>query len=172
MFGGDALTPWEAPAPPVRVHTVGAATLPLCRACAIIAAEHGLDHTTKGSAVYELTVEREFSAAHRMRGHPGACARLHGHNYRVLLTVEGEQLGDTGILVDFAELRRICDTILGELDHRDLNEIPPFDTINPSSENLARYLFSRAREALGEQARVSRVTVYESPTSSVSYREG
>lgn len=122
--------------------------------------------------MYELTVEREFSAAHRMRGHPGACARLHGHNYRVLLTVEGEQLGDTGILVDFAELRRICDTILDELDHRDLNEIPPFDTINPSSENLARYLFSRAREALGEQVRVSRVTVYESPTSSVTYREG
>lgn len=169
---GDALTPREAPTPPVCVRTVGAATLPPGRACAIIAAEHGPDRATKGSPVYELTVEREFSAAHRMRGHPGACARLHGHNYRVLLTVEGEQLDDTGILVDFADLRRICDTILGELDHRDLNEISPFDTINPSSENLARYLFGRTREALGGRARVSRVTVYESPTSSVTYREG
>lgn len=122
--------------------------------------------------MYELTIEREFSAAHRMHGHPGACARLHGHNYRVLLTVEGERLDATGILVDFAELRRICDRILDELDHRDLNEIPPFDTINPSSENLARHIFERAREALGDRARVSRVTVYESTTSSVTYREG
>lgn len=124
------------------------------------------------SAVYELTIEGDFSAAHRMHGHPGACARLHGHNYRVLLTVEGEQLDPTGILVDFAELRRIFDGILDELDHRDLNEIPPFDAINPSSENLARYLFGRAREALGDRARVSRVSVHESPTSSVTYREG
>ena len=122
--------------------------------------------------MYELTVEREFSAAHRMHGHPGACARLHGHNYRVLLTVEGERLDETGILVDFAELRRIFDDILDELDHRDLNEIPPFDAINPSSENLARYLFGRARKALGDLAQVGRVTVHESPSSSVTYREG
>ncbi len=122
--------------------------------------------------MYELTVEREFSAAHMMRGHPGACARLHGHNYRVLLTVEGEELDETGILVDFAELKRVVDRVLDKFDHRNLSEIPPFDEINPSSENLARHLYERAAEELAGVARVSRVTVYESPTSAVTYREG
>lgn len=121
--------------------------------------------------MYELTVEREFSAAHMMRGHPGACARLHGHNYRVLLTVAGDELDDTGMLVDFAELRRVFDTILDELDHHNLNELKPFATMNPSSENLARYLYRRAAEALSGIVHVSRVTVYESPTSCVTYRE-
>lgn len=122
--------------------------------------------------MYELTIERDFSAAHLMRGYPGPCARLHGHNYRVLLSVEGEKLDDGGMLVDFAELRRDFDEILAELDHRNLTEIPPFDAINPSSENLARYLFDRAREVVGDRVRVSQVTIYESATSSVTYREG
>ena len=121
--------------------------------------------------MYELTVEREFSAAHMMRGHPGACARLHGHNYRVLLTVEGDELDETGMLVDFAELRRVFDDILDDLDHRNLNELAPFTQINPSSEHLARYLYRRAAEALAGVVRVSRVTVCESATSCVTYRE-
>ncbi len=122
--------------------------------------------------MYELTVEGGFSAAHVMRGHPGACARFHGHNYRVLLGVEGEKLDETGMLVDFAELKAVFNGILDELDHRNLNEIPPFDTINPSSENLARHLFERLSEAFKGRVRVSRVTVYESATNSVTYREG
>jgi len=121
--------------------------------------------------VYELTVERDFSAAHLMRGHPGACARLHGHNYRVLLSVQGKELDETGMLVDFAELKAVFDGVLAELDHRNLNEIPPFDEINPSSEHLARYLHGRLTEALADRVRVSHVTIYESATSSVTYRE-
>jgi 6-pyruvoyltetrahydropterin/6-carboxytetrahydropterin synthase len=124
------------------------------------------------NAVYELTVERDFSAAHLMRDYPGACARLHGHNYRVLLTVEGEDLDDSGMLMDFAELKRAFEAILGELDHRNLNEIQPFDEMNPSSENLARYIYQRADDALGDQVEVASVTIYESTTSSVTYREG
>lgn len=122
--------------------------------------------------MYELTVEREFSAAHLMRGYDGACARLHGHNYRVLLAVEGDELDECGMLVDFSELKSVFDEVLGELDHRNLNEIPPFDAVNPSSEHLARYIFGRMRKALGDRVRVSSVTVHESPTSSVTYREG
>ncbi len=130
-------------------------------------------HFRRGSGpVYELTVERDFSAAHLMRGYDGACARLHGHNYRVLLSVEGDQLDECGMLVDFAELKAAFDEILGELDHRNLNEIPPFDTTNPSSENLARHIYEQAKEAIASQARVTSVTIHESPTSSVTYREG
>ncbi|MGI5819244.1 MAG: 6-carboxytetrahydropterin synthase QueD [Armatimonadota bacterium] len=122
--------------------------------------------------MYELTVEREFSAAHLMRGYDGACARLHGHNYRVLISVEGEQLDGCGMLVDFADLKCAFDEVLAALDHRNLNEIPPFDEINPSSENLARYIYHQAERAVGDGVRVCRVTIHESPTSSVTYREG
>ncbi|MBD3292782.1 MAG: 6-carboxytetrahydropterin synthase QueD [Armatimonadia bacterium] len=123
--------------------------------------------------MYELTVERDFSAAHLMRDYPGACARLHGHNYRVLLSVQGDALDERGMLLDFAELKSAFDGILDGLDHRNLNEIPPFDEINPSSENLARYIYERASDALGgEDVRVASVTIYESATSSVTYREG
>lgn len=120
--------------------------------------------------MYELTIERDFSAAHMMRAHPGACARLHGHNYRVLLTVAGAELDDTGMLMDFADLKQLFDGILARLDHRNLNEIPPFDTINPSSENLARYLFEETTGLLPESVSVESVTVHESATSSVTYR--
>ena len=122
--------------------------------------------------MYELTVERQFSAAHLMRGYDGACARLHGHNYRVLLSVEGDELDECGMLVDFAELKRAFEEILDELDHRNLNEVPPFDEINPSSEHLARHIYRRTDDAIGDGITVSRVTIYESPTSSVTYREG
>ncbi len=129
-----------------------------------------MDRPQQEMAVYELTIERDFSAAHMMRNYPGACARLHGHNYRVLLTVEGEELDESGMLVDFAELKRIFEDILEELDHRNLNDIPPFDEINPSSENLARYLFERADERMPEVVSVASVQVYESSTSSATYR--
>ena len=122
--------------------------------------------------MYELTVEGEFSAAHLMRDYDGECARMHGHNYRVLLAVEGEELDECGMLVDFTELKREFEKILEELDHRNLNELPPFDEINPSSENIARYIFQRTQEALEEGMAVSAVTIYESPRSSATYREG
>ncbi len=121
--------------------------------------------------MYELTIERDFSAAHQMRGYPGACARMHGHNYCVKLTIEGDQLDDTGILMDFAELKRIVDAILEELDHRCLNDLPPFNEVNPSSENLARYIYRRAADRITGHVRLVRVEVAESPTSSVTYRE-
>jgi 6-pyruvoyltetrahydropterin/6-carboxytetrahydropterin synthase len=133
----------------------------------------GFVHFRRGSGpVYELTVEREFSAAHLMRGYNGACARLHGHNYRVLLSVQGEDLDECGMLVDFAELKSTFGEIIAELDHRNLNEIPPFDEINPSSEHLARYIYQRAGDAIAGEVRVTSVTIHESPTSSVTYREG
>ena len=121
--------------------------------------------------MYELTVEREFSAAHQMRGYPGACARLHGHNYRVQLTVAGEELDEHGMLLDFAELKALCDRVIGELDHQNLNELAPFAERNPSSENLARHIYECVAEELGGPVRVKQVRVYESAGSSVTYRE-
>ena len=122
--------------------------------------------------MYELTVERQFAAAHRLEDYPGPCARLHGHNYRVLVTFRGHHLDAAGFLVDFTTLKRLCEAVLDDLDHRYLNDHPAFAGGHPTAEALAHYLFCRLREAAGElPAQVSSVTVYASPTSSVTYRE-
>lgn len=113
---------------------------------------------------------REFSAAHQMPGYPGACARLHGHNYRVELTVAGEELDERGMLLDFAELKSLCDRVIAGLDHRNLNDLPAFAEQNPSGENLARYLHERIAEELPAPLRVRSVRVYESSGSWVTYR--
>jgi 6-pyruvoyltetrahydropterin/6-carboxytetrahydropterin synthase len=105
-----------------------------------------------------------------MRGYPGACARLHGHNYRVELTVAGDDLDERGMLVDFAELKSLCDGVIADLDHRNLNDLPAFAERNPSSENLARYLYERIAQGLPGSVRIRSVRVYESSGSWVTYR--
>ena len=121
--------------------------------------------------MYELTVEREFPAAHYLREYDGDCARMHGHNYRVQITVRGEQLDEAGMLIDFGDLKQLCDSVIDELDHRCLNELAPFDEINPTSENLARYLYETIRDGLPDSVSVQRVTVFESARSSATYCE-
>jgi 6-pyruvoyltetrahydropterin/6-carboxytetrahydropterin synthase len=106
--------------------------------------------------VYELTVERGFSAAHLMRGHPAPARASTDTTTACCWVVEGEKLDDCGMLVDFADLKRVFDGILDELDHRNLNEIPPFDEINPSSENLARHIYEQVRRRWAAGARQPR----------------
>ncbi len=121
--------------------------------------------------MYELTVERTFSAAHRLRGYQGPCERLHGHNYRVQVTVGGSQLDEQGMLIDFAELKAICDQVIDGLDHQYLNDLEPFRDSNPSSENLARYIYEQVAARLGGRpVAVKWVKVWESATSVVTYR--
>ncbi|WP_297057353.1 6-carboxytetrahydropterin synthase QueD [Thermosulfurimonas sp.] len=122
--------------------------------------------------MYELTVRDEFSAAHQLRGYEGACEHLHGHNWKVEVAVRGRDLNSIGILIDFKELKRALREVLGELDHRNLNELPAFRELNPSSENLARYIFDRLRERLaGKPVKVYRVTVCETERACASYLE-
>ncbi len=120
--------------------------------------------------MYELTVERTFAAAHHLRGYEGACGQPHGHNYRVQITVAGSQLDQQGLLIDFGYLKSICDEVIAELDHTDLNEHPTFADANPSSENLARYIFAQVAGQLEQsRVRVTAVSVWESDTSRVTY---
>jgi 6-pyruvoyltetrahydropterin/6-carboxytetrahydropterin synthase len=122
--------------------------------------------------MYELTVERHFAAAHKLDNYPGPCARLHGHNYRVLVTFRGESLDQGGFLVDFATLKSLCEGALQDLDHRYLNDHPAFAGRNPTAEALARHIFTQVRQAARHlPAQVGAVTVYESPTAAVTYRE-
>ena len=123
--------------------------------------------------MYELIVERGFCAAHSLRDYEGACARLHGHNYRVEVCVAGAELQANGMLLDFGDLKSACDGILERLDHRLLNELPPFDVLNATSENLAQHIFGEVAEALQAQAvEVQWVRVWETAGQSAIYREG
>jgi 6-pyruvoyltetrahydropterin/6-carboxytetrahydropterin synthase len=121
-------------------------------------------------ASYELMIETDFAAAHSLRGYPGDCARLHGHNWRVELYVSCETLDDIGIAVDYKILKRELKAALADWDHYNLNDVPPFDSINPSSENVARVLYERMAARLDDsRLRVSRIAIGETCTAKVTY---
>lgn len=122
--------------------------------------------------MYELTVERRFSAAHHLRNYEGPCARMHGHNYRVEITVCGEALDEKGMLVDFGPLKALCDEVLDELDHRCLNEVAAFATTNVTAENLAAHIFREVGSRLAPGLQMGSVRLWETDGSSVTYREG
>ena len=120
--------------------------------------------------MYELTVTTQFAAAHQLREFRGSCEKLHGHNWKVEVTLAGEELSDAGLLMDFREVREATDRILEELDHSYLNELPHFRNQNPSSENIAAYIFEKLTGALNNnQIRVTKVTAWESDSARASY---
>ena len=119
--------------------------------------------------MYTLTIEREFAAAHALREYDGKCSRVHGHNYRVEVSVSGE-LDGSGMVLDFSLFKRVCGEVLDELDHRMLNETPPFDQQNPTCELICKHIYGRLAEQLRPSGvRVRRVRVWETPTSSATY---
>ncbi|MEJ7617496.1 MAG: 6-carboxytetrahydropterin synthase QueD [Pyrinomonadaceae bacterium] len=122
--------------------------------------------------MYEVMIERHFSSAHQLRGYKGKCENLHGHNYKIEIFARGRQLDRTGLLVDFGELKEAADEVVHYLDHRNINELPPFDAeLNPSAENLARYILERVGSRIGDaRVQVYKVRCYETPTSVATYR--
>ena len=123
--------------------------------------------------MYELKILTQFSAAHRLENFYGKCEALHGHNWKVEVLLQGRELDDAGLLMDFGVVKARVNEVLEEIDHKYLNELPAFKDQNPSSENLARYLFERLAAVLNRSgAQVSRVNVWESDTSCASYYQG
>jgi len=123
--------------------------------------------------MFEITVEESFPAAHVLRGYRGKCEYVHGHNYRVRMSLEAAELDAAGLVVDFAEVRRVLRDLVGPFDHRLLNEVPPFDTLNPTAENMARYFFeelSRRLAAHAPRVRVAEVRVWETEGATAAYR--
>ena len=120
--------------------------------------------------MYRLEVEESFAAAHQLREYRGACENLHGHNWRVRLTVSGDELDRLGMLVDFGELKRLLREALLRFDHRFLNDVTPFDRMNPTSENLARHLAETIAPRLPPNARIAEVAVWESDRAAAHYR--
>ncbi len=122
--------------------------------------------------MYELKIISQFAAAHQLREFQGGCERLHGHNWKVEVFVQGENLGKDGLLVDFKEIKTETNRILDELDHRFLNDIEPFTALNPSSENIARHIYQVLSNRLnGERIKLSKVTAWESDSACASYFE-
>jgi 6-pyruvoyltetrahydropterin/6-carboxytetrahydropterin synthase len=122
--------------------------------------------------MYEVKVITHFAAAHQLRNFKGKCEQLHGHNWKVEVTLQGESLTDEGLLIDFREVRDITNGILEELDHSFLNELPAFKDQNPSSENIAAYIFKQLQSRLNsKEVRVSFLTAWESDTACASYGE-
>jgi 6-pyruvoyltetrahydropterin/6-carboxytetrahydropterin synthase len=118
---------------------------------------------------YTLTVRSTFAAAHLLREYRGNCERLHGHNWQVEATVESGSLDDQGMAMDFRAMKGALHLILSSLDHKYLNEIPPFDERNPSSENIARYIFEEMEGKVPSPARLRRITVWESDDARASF---
>jgi 6-pyruvoyltetrahydropterin/6-carboxytetrahydropterin synthase len=122
--------------------------------------------------MYEVTIEETFAAGHALRNYHGKCENVHGHNYRCQVTLEGVELDSIGLLVDFVELKKVVHRVLDRMDHQWLNEFPPFDVLNPSAENMARYIYDEVSAGLETHAgtRIAAVRLWETDTASATYR--
>lgn len=122
--------------------------------------------------MYELMVETTFSAAHQLRGYKGNCERLHGHNWKVQVHVLAQKLNEIDIAIDFHEIKRLAAEVVSPLDHSMLNELFPFTEKNPSSENIAKWIFDSLRKKINSDGvMLSAVTVWESDIASATYYE-
>ena len=120
--------------------------------------------------MYHVSIQTHFSAAHHLRNYNGHCENLHGHNWKVEVTVSTEQLDEAGMALDFTILKKKTTALIKQLDHHNLNDIPPFTTINPSSENIAAHLYTLLTEALKDcNVTLTTVSVWESENSKASY---
>jgi 6-pyruvoyltetrahydropterin/6-carboxytetrahydropterin synthase len=133
--------------------------------------------------MFEVSVDETFSAGHALRGYKGKCENPHGHNYKVRLTVQGPQLDSIGLLFDFVHLKQVLHAVINNMDHKYLNDQPPFIELNPSAENIAKYLYDEVARGLKEIAppaeapsidpknapRITSVTVWETDITSATY---
>ena len=120
--------------------------------------------------MFELNVEDEFDSAHFLRNYKGKCERMHGHNYRVQVSIRSKKLNKIGLVLDFGEIKSELKKIMEILDHHVLDELPAFKNVNPSAENIAKYIFECLSKPLkGKKVRLVKVTVWETARASASY---
>ena len=119
--------------------------------------------------MYRITVNDYFSSAHMLRGYKGKCEKLHGHNWKVEIEIEGEELDDIGLLIDFKDIKKILADSIEFLDHKLINDIEPFDKINPSSEQISKFLHERIGNMLPEKINIVKTSIWESENSKASY---
>ncbi len=122
--------------------------------------------------MFEVSVEETFSAGHALRNYKGKCENPHGHNYRIQVIFSGPELDSIGLLLDFVAVKKLMQTVVDRLDHQYLNNLAPFDVLNPSAENMAKYFYDEISEGLGQSApvKLGQVRVWETDTTSATYR--
>lgn len=124
------------------------------------------------SARYTMKIITDFAAAHALRGYPGVCSRLHGHNWKVEVEVTARELDNIGMGMDFKVIKGATNKLLDQLDHYNLNDIAPFNEINPTAENIAAYLYKGlAKELNTGNIQVNTVTLWETERACVTYSE-
>jgi 6-pyruvoyltetrahydropterin/6-carboxytetrahydropterin synthase len=124
------------------------------------------------TAIYTLKVLTDFASAHTLRDYPGQCRRMHGHNWKLEVEVKAHALNEHGMAMDFKTIKNNARELCAQLDHHYLNDIPPFDQINPTAENLAAFFYQGLSKTLNNaQARVSAVTLWETDRACVRYTE-
>ena len=122
--------------------------------------------------MFKLNVVSEFSSAHKLVGYEGACRNLHGHNWKVRVGINASKIDEIGMTVDFGVVKGHLNEMMAMLDHQYLNELDCFQNVNPTSENIARYLFGELSKRLNSDfVRVNEVEIWESDRSSVVYFE-
>lgn len=120
--------------------------------------------------MYQVSVEQHFDAAHFLRGYQGKCEAVHGHRFLVIVSLQAAKLDEIGMAYDFTVLKRQVGEIIGRFDHVCLNDVPPFDKMNPSSENIAATVFKELQAKLaGTQVTLTRVEVWETPQNRATY---
>jgi 6-pyruvoyltetrahydropterin/6-carboxytetrahydropterin synthase len=115
---------------------------------------------------YKLSVTKNFAAAHCLREYKGRCENLHGHNWKIRVAFSGSKLDSIGMLIDFIDIKKHLDKSISYLDHKFLNEIDPFNKINPTAENIATFIYEQLKQIETENAKVCEVEVWESESSS------
>ena len=121
--------------------------------------------------MYEITVEKHIDAAHYLRGYQGKCENLHGHRYKIVVKVSAPKLNKIGLAYDFTDLKKHLGDILERYDHTCLNDLSPFDKINPSAENIAGTIYNELKEKLSaEPVTLVAVEAWETPEQGVGYR--
>lgn len=125
--------------------------------------------------MFEVTVEKSFAAGHYLRNYKGKCENPHGHNYKVVVTLQSKDLDQAGLLLDFKDLKSVIRSVVERLDHQMINDIKPFDEVNPSAENLAKYFFQETKAKLNSVTNgrvwVKQVTMFETDTTNATYYE-
>ena len=120
--------------------------------------------------MFELKIITAFAAAHQLKMVSEKCENLHGHNWKIEVCVQGANLTEAGVLIDFGEFKKYVSEVIETLDHKFLNELEPFKEENPSSENIAHYIYESLSQTLNNDAiRVSKVTAWESDTACATY---
>lgn len=121
---------------------------------------------------FVLKTMLDFAAAHTLRGYPGDCAKLHGHNWKIEVQIVGNKLNEIGMVVDFKEIKRHAKEVIKELDHTYLNDHPHFNAVNPTAENIAAYLYQQISDRIrSEQVQMHSITVWENDRNCVIYSE-